>query len=210
MKAHTQLKIAGAAMITLLSLSAAHAEPSQANGVRATLMGQGLSAWGYADNVGSSLILHQQMIAVPMVEMLLPIGAGEFLIGLSYARVGASRSYGSEQQADRSAYTLGLSAGFAAAVVHAGASTVRVGGRLGTAISNESVEFTYAGQSDTDDKNIEGVVIIADGFVSGEHMLSKHLGLQGEAGINLIHHTHDDDTRSWLGLYTALSGVIRF
>jgi len=185
-------------------------------GVRATLFGQGLGEIAAISSWGPIIPVNYQLLAPPMLEGLLPVGVGDLLLGLSYARATRDRTYKGEygETREESAWGLAVSVGFAYSLFTHESNALRVGTRLGTIIGGEEDKETYGGKEHDYSDDESGKIVSAGVFLAAEHMFYRHFGFQGELGLTYFGYFEDDkdteESRSWLSTYTALSAVMRF
>lgn len=200
----------------LLMASPATAAP-RTFGLRATLIGQGVEAWAFPENEGPVLAtVNRQQLSLPMIEALIPVGNGEILIGFTWHSANASYEFEDfeySEGVESSAYALGLTAGYAHAILADEDSALRVGGRIGTGFGGSESRVEFDGDSESDTNDFEGSLLTVGLFLSGEYMFARHFGLQGELGFDYFSASSGDDEAEsfgWLGTYTALSAVVRF
>lgn len=186
-----------------------------------TVAGQGLEAWALGAEEADTMIMNRQSFVLPQLEVLLPAGPGEVLLGGAYhrAQLEQSRSESSyESSSEDTRWALGLYAGYAVALLESERGAVRAGGRLGLCVGKEkeSRSYSYDGNGDTDDESeeIDDKPLFVTAFLSGEYLVWEHFGLQVEGGLSYFGYTvgDSDDERksSWITTYTALSGGVRF
>jgi len=197
-------------------------------GVRGTLVGQGLSAQvsdleslngGFVPGVG-------QQLALPMLELLIPAGSTELLVGLSAAHRSVSHVYPYFLRNDRTVWALAAGAGLAWPIAGGDLTTLRGGGRLNgayivsasgdnycSAAGDDCADMGFHDWQDRPNVAAKGVMVIASGFLAGEHMLSRNFGFQAEVGLSysfmLLWESNPDLQKDWAGAYAALSAVVR-
>jgi hypothetical protein len=196
----------------LLLSTASVATAGDSFGVRATVFQQGTNVYSFAphmvDLVSPITVLP---LGAPLVELLVPVGVGDLLIGTTFHR----NTYSYDEDGGSSEGTLSgwlVSIGYAAKLVGDDKGCVRVGGRVGMALMGTAKseyaypEYDYSG-SDTSDIDS---MFNATGFLSGEMMPSKHFGLGVETGLSFILLGVDKVDYSFVSTYAALSGIMRF
>jgi hypothetical protein len=205
------------ALVLGLSLSSAPgALAGDSIGVRATVFQQGTNVYSFAPRMVEIVSpITVLPLGAPLVELLVPVGGGDLLIGTTFHR----NSYSFDQYGQSAEGTLTgwiVSVGYAAKLVGDDRGCVRAGGRLGMALMGKvKTEYDYSYEeydyfdSGSDTSNIDSM-INATAFLAGEMMPSKHFGLGVETGLSVIVLGVDEVDYSFVSTYAALSGIIRF
>ena len=204
------------ALLAALPATAVAESEKPGSGVRATLFGQGLGEIAATSNWGPIIPVNYQLLAPPLLEGLFPVGVGDILLGLSYARTTRDVTYkdDDDERKERSAWGLAATVGFAFSLIANESNALRVGTRIGTIIGGDEEKTTWDDHDDDYDDEDPGKMVSAGVFLAAEHMFYRHFGFQGELGLTYLGQFREDrdieEVKSWLSTYTAFSAVMRF
>jgi len=155
-------------------------------GIRATLVGVGLFAPEFSeDHTGQAMqAIATEALASPMFEGMLPVGPGELLFGLMFTS--AAKKFDDALGIEGRWVTTvgGLSVGYALPLAHGEHSAIRLGCRTGVGFA-----WMYgrnSNESDGGGRSTTGAVMSGGAFLSGEYLLFRSLGVQGEIGAGVV------------------------
>jgi hypothetical protein len=198
--------------LVIIPMSSALAEGKDPLALRVTVFNQGTNV--YVMGIGMEILspITTLPLGVPVVEAMVPLGPGELLIGTGFHRMSISREDKHDDYKIEGSLTGWLlNVGYAYKLARAENTCLKFGGRAGLAIlGKEEMEYGYdndGGDSDSDE--IDSSFQLS-AFVGADYFPARHFGLAIEAGLSFVTLAFSEWDQSWLTLYGAFSGILRF